>query len=71
MKEMFAKIPARKSMARKIGMEHGQMLYSADGYVTAWFMCFLQDDAYAAKAFSGTNPELLSNQLYSDQNMKL
>ena len=71
MKEMFEKIPARKSMARKVGMEHGHMLYSADGYVTAWFMWLLKGDENAAKAFWGENPELSTNKLYSDQNLKL
>jgi len=71
MKEMFEKIPARKGMARKTGMEHGHMLYSADGYVTAWFMWFLKGDENAAKAFSGENPELLTNRLYSDQKLEL
>jgi len=30
-------------MTRKKGCEHGQMLYSADGYVTAWFMWQLKN----------------------------
>lgn len=71
MKELFEKIPGKKVMARKTGMEHGQMLYSADGYVTAWFMYFLKNDLYAAEAFCGENPELLANNLYSDQNIKI
>lgn len=71
MKEMFEKIPAKKIMARKIGMEHGHMLYSADGYVTAWFMWHLKGDESAAKAFSGKDAELLTNELYSDQKIEL
>ena len=38
-----------------------------DGYITAWFMWQLQDDEYAARAFSGDAPELMSNPLYQDQ----
>lgn len=38
---------------RRIGAEHGQMLYIADGYVTAWFMWQLQGDEEASKAFNG------------------
>ena len=38
---------------RRIGAEHGQMLYIADGYVTAWFMWQLQGDEEASKAFIG------------------
>ncbi|MBR3569768.1 MAG: alpha/beta hydrolase [Oscillibacter sp.] len=67
MTEMYGKIPAPKAMARRAGAEHGDMLYSADGYVTAWLMWQLKGDAEAAKAFSGESPELLRNALYQDQ----
>jgi len=49
-----------------IGAEHGQMLYSADGYVTAWFMWQLQGDEEAEKAFIGDSPEISNNKLYQD-----
>ena len=52
-------------------VDHGQMLYYADGYVTAWFMWLLQGDIEAAKAFSGDAPELLSNALYQDQQIDI
>lgn len=64
--EMYNKIPSSKVMARRIGAEHGQMLYSADGYVTAWFMWQLQEDKEAAKAFIGDNPQIRNNKLYQD-----
>lgn len=48
-------------MAVRKGAAHGDMLYSADGYVTAWFMWLLQGDSEAAKVFIGDSPELLSN----------
>lgn len=48
---MYNKISSSKVMMRRIGAEHGQMLYFADGYVTAWFMWQLQGDEEAAKAF--------------------
>ena len=51
--------------------DHGQMLYYADGYVTAWFMWLLQDDKEAAQAFIGEKPELLTNPLYQDQKIDL
>ena len=54
-------------MMRRIGAEHGQMLYSADGYVTAWFMWQLQDNEEASKVFTGDNPEIMQNELYQDQ----
>ena len=64
--EMYNKIPSSKVMLRRIGAEHGQMLYSADGYVTAWFMWQLQEDKEAEKAFIGDNPEISNNKLYQD-----
>ena len=66
MTQMYNKIPAAKAIARRIGAEHGQMLYSADGYVTAWFMWQLQEDEEAGKAFSGDSPEIINNKLYQD-----
>lgn len=71
MNRMYDKIHASKVMARRIGMDHDQMMYSAGGYVTAWFMWQLQGDEEAAKAFTGDNPELLSNPLYQDQKIDL
>ncbi len=58
-------------MARRTDAEHGEMLYSADGYVTAWFMWQLQDDESAAKAFVGDEAEILQNSLYQDQRREL
>ena len=69
--EMYNKIPSSKVMMRRIGAEHGQMLYSADGYVTAWFMWQLQNDEEASKAFVGNNPEILKNEFYQDQKIGL
>ena len=65
--EMYDKINSPKIMARRTGAEHGDMLYQADGYVTAWLMWHLQGDADAAKAFTGSDPELMRNSLYQDQ----
>ncbi len=55
-----------KVMARRNGLDHGEILYSVDGYVTAWFMWQLQGDSEAAKAFIGDNPEIDNNDLYVD-----
>ena len=71
MNNMFDRLGGEKFMARRIGAEHGQMLYTADGYVTAWFMWILQGDAYAAKAFLGDSPEIMNNPLYQDQRIDL
>lgn len=43
------------------------MLYFADGYVTAWFMYWLQGDESAGEAFFGENAELMKNEWYQDQ----
>ncbi|MCC3261226.1 hypothetical protein [Paenibacillus polymyxa] len=48
-------------MARRNDADHGQMLYYADGYVTAWFMYYLNGDTEAGNAFFGENAEILSN----------
>ena len=64
---MYDRIGVQKTAARRSGAEHGEMLYTADGYVTAWFMWHLQDDEEAAQAFIGNSPELLNNPLYQDQ----
>lgn len=60
-----------KAMARRTDADHGDMLYFADGYVTAWFMWQLQGDSEAAKAFVGDNAEILINELYQDQKSNL
>ncbi|MDE6840978.1 MAG: alpha/beta hydrolase [Oscillospiraceae bacterium] len=59
-------IPAGTVRALRPGMDHGRMLYSADGYVTAWFMWQLQGDQDAAKAFVGESPEILNNPMYQN-----
>ncbi|RGC16910.1 hypothetical protein DW855_10960 [Faecalibacterium prausnitzii] len=59
------------AVALRNGMDHGKMLYSADGYVTAWFMWYLKGDTEAAKVFTGDAPELLRNQLYQEQQIDI
>lgn len=71
MNTMYDKIPSSKAMARKVGMEHGQMLYSADGYATAWLLWHLQGDEEAANIFAGASPEIINNSLYQDQKIDL
>lgn len=60
-----------KVLARRNDCDHGEMLYYADGYVTAWFCWQLQGDEEAAKAFIGDSPEIMNNSLYQDQNIHL
>ena len=70
---LYGQIPegVSKVLALRNDADHGQMLYYADGYVTAWFMWLLQGDTEAAKAFTGDAPELLSNPLYRDQQIDI
>ena len=42
------------------------MLRSADGYMTAWFMYRLKDDTEVGKVFFGENAEILSNENLQD-----
>ena len=70
-KMMYDKIKSPKVEARRTDMTHDDMLYKAEGYVTAWFMWQLQNDSEAAKVFIGENAELLDNKLYQDQRIDL
>lgn len=67
MEKSYAKVNSVKAMAVRKDAAHGDMLYTADGYVTAWFMWQLQGDSEAAKAFVGENPEIMNNEMYQDQ----
>lgn len=55
-----------KVMAREKDKDHGDMLRYADGYMTAWFMYWLQGDEDAGKAFFGENAEILLNPNWQD-----
>lgn len=71
LEDMYAKLEAPKAMARRSGAEHQNTASDADGYVTAWFLWQLQGDEEAAAAFTGADPELLTNPLYQDQKIDL
>lgn len=71
LKKQYDKITAPKTMARRVGMTHDQMMYAAGGYVIAWFRWQLMGDAEAAQVFTGESPELLSNSMYQDAAMRL
>lgn len=70
MQKMYDKIASPKVMARRVGMTHDDMLYQAEGYVTAWFLWQLKGDEEAAKAFTGENPEILHNAFYQNVDIK-
>lgn len=69
--EQYDKLTVPKVMARRVGMDHDHMMYSAGGYVIAWFCWQLMGDAEAAQVFIGDAPELLTNTLYQDQQIDL
>lgn len=54
-----------KVIARKKNVDHGDSYKQFDGYMTAWFMYYLQGDTEAGKAFS-IDGELSANSLYQD-----
>ena len=55
-----------KVLARRKGVDHGEMLYYRDGYVTAWFMYYLKGDIEAGKAFFGEDAEIFNNDMWQD-----
>lgn len=68
--EIFADISAPKIKARRKDTIHNEVLYTTDGYVTAWFMWMLQGDGTAGKAFTGADAEIANNPLYQDVEAK-
>lgn len=71
LEDIYNDIGGDKVMARRKDTPHGNMLYSANGYVTEWFMWRLCGDENAAKAFTGDSPEIMGNSMYRDQRMEL
>lgn len=69
LKEIYNSFPVEsfKVMATRNNIVHNEMLYYADGYVTAWFMWYLQGDEKAAIAFCGEDAEILRNPFYQNQ----
>ena len=59
-------IPGNKIAVRRKSTPHNEVLYKPDGYITAWFMYYLQGDEEAGKAFFGDNQEISANELYQD-----
>ncbi len=60
-------------IARGKDTDYGEMLANADGYMTAWFMCFLKDDTEARTIFYGDTAEISQNENWQDiqkQNLK-
>lgn len=68
MEEIYAVLPTNisKVMARQVDKDHGDMLRSADAYMTAWFMYWLKDDLQASNVFLGDDAEILKNTNWKD-----
>ena len=64
LESMLSRLPGQKAAIRRAGAEHGQMLYSANGYVLAWLSWQLMGDGHAAGAFTGPDAELARNPKY-------
>lgn len=71
LEDIYSELPGQKAMARRKDTPHNEVLYSADGYVTAWFLWHLQDDQEASGLFAGESPDLLRNSLYQDQRLDI
>ena len=68
LQECFDAIPGTtpKVIARLTGKDHGDIPHSADGYMTAWFMYWLQGDEEAGKVFFGESAEIKANGNWQD-----
>lgn len=64
MEQLYGKLAGPKAMALRADTDHGSMLYSGDGYVTAWLMYWLKGDREAGSAFFGPEAELLHNPMW-------
>lgn len=71
LKSIYNDISSPKVMVRRKNTPHNEVLYSANGYVVAWFMWQLQGDEEASKAFIGNNPEIANNHLYQDEQINI
>lgn len=71
LESIYDDVIGNKIMIRRNNTVHNEVLYSSDGYVTAWFMWRLQGDQNAAKAFVGEDAEILTNPLYQNQQVAI
>lgn len=67
MKEEYAAIPADKVMFRRGNkVDHGDILYDANGYVIAWLDLYLKNKQANEKAFFSEQAEVKNNVRYQD-----
>lgn len=69
----YDSVPGSAAMAVLTGADHNVIQHSAGrfpGYLTAWMRYQLVDDAFAAGAFTGPHPELLTAPGWTNQALK-
>ena len=68
LRECFDAMPdtVPKVIGRLSGRDHGAIPISADGYMTAWFLYWLQGDEAAGRAFFGADAEIRNNENWQD-----
>ncbi len=66
LEESYDSLQGDAVLARREDTGHGDLLWQADPYVTAWLMYYLQGDEYAGQAFFGEAPELAVNEYWQD-----
>nr|WP_246276233.1 alpha/beta hydrolase-fold protein [Curtobacterium albidum] len=73
LQDTFNAIPddVAKTVARRVGADHGDTLTSGSGYMTAWFAYWLQGNQKAGAAFSGDRPEIANNPKWQDLHIKI
>ena len=56
--------------ARRNNKDHPEILYTGDGYMTAFYRYVLMNDLEAKRVFEGNNPELKQNPNWQDVEIK-
>lgn len=59
--ENYAKVSAPAILAQRKNVDHGSMLWQANGYMVAWFLYTLNGDNQAKQVFVGQNAEIKNN----------
>lgn len=67
LRKLYHSVNAPKAIALRSESNHGEMLYYGDGYVTAWFLYWLQDQKEAGTIFTDETSEFKKNPLYQQQ----
>ncbi len=67
MQEEYSQLQGDKVLFRRADqVDHGAMLYEANGYILAWLEYYLKDAEENRTIFFGSEPELSENERYQD-----